>query len=120
MTVDKRPFAGIRMLEVGRAVASPFAGYLLGLLSADVIKIEEPGAGDTTRNRTRGSKPELGRRDMHMTFMSANANKRSLTLNLRLPEEQQIFRQLAYEDLPQSTSGSNHHKVLIRYYEAAI
>ncbi len=45
MSEDKRPFAGVRMLEVGRVVASPFAGYLLGLLGADVIKIEEPGVG---------------------------------------------------------------------------
>ncbi len=44
MTEDKRPFAGVRMLEVGRVVASPFGGYLLGLLGADVIKIEEPCA----------------------------------------------------------------------------
>ena len=95
MTPDKRPFRGIKILELGRVLASPFAGYQMGLLGADVIKIEDPGAGDTTRNRERGSNPELGKRGMHLNFLSANSNKRSLTLNLRLPEGQKIFRQLA-------------------------
>jgi CoA:oxalate CoA-transferase len=92
---DNRPFCGIKVLEVGRVLASPFAGCQLGLLGADVIKIEDPGSGDTTRNRGRGSKPELGERGMHLNFISANANKRSLTLNLRTAAGQDIFRKLA-------------------------
>ena len=59
MTADKRPFKGIKVLEVSRVVASPFAGYQLSLLGADVIKIEDPGKGDTTRSRDRGSNPRL-------------------------------------------------------------
>lgn len=95
MTPDKRPFKGIKILEVSRVLASPFAGYQLGLLGADVIKIEDPGTGDTTRSRGRGSNPDLGKRGMHLNFISANSNKRSLTLNLRAPKGQKIFRQLA-------------------------
>jgi crotonobetainyl-CoA:carnitine CoA-transferase CaiB-like acyl-CoA transferase len=93
--LDKRPLKGIKILEISRVLASPFAGYQLGLLGAEVIKIEDPGVGDTMRHRGRGNKPELGKSGMHTGFLSVNANKRSLTLNLRGKEGQKIFRQLA-------------------------
>ena len=92
---DNRPFKGIKILEISRVLASPFAGYQLGLLGADVIKIEDPGVGDTMRNRGRGNMPELGKRGMHTGFLSVNANKKSLTLNLRGSEGQEIFCKLA-------------------------
>ena len=94
MAEDKRPFKGIKIIEVTRVLASPFAGYQLALLGADVIKIEDPGLGDTMRNRQVGSHPHLGKIGMHLGFQSANANKKSVTLNLREPEGRKIFRQL--------------------------
>ncbi len=95
IAVDNRPFKGIKILEISRVLASPFAGYQLALLGADVIKIEDPGIGDTMRHRGRGNMPELGKHGMHTGFISVNANKRSLTLNLREPEGQKIFLQMA-------------------------
>lgn len=92
---DLRPFKGINILEISRVLASPFAGYQLGLLGANVTKIEDPGVGDTMRHRGRGAMPALGKIGMHTGFISVNANKRSLTLNLREPEGQKIFRKLA-------------------------
>lgn len=88
------PFAGIRVLDLSRVLASPFASYLLALLGADVIKIEDPRGGDVMRTRSPGH-PDLGALGMGTGFLSQNANKRSLTLNLRTPEGQNLFRRLA-------------------------
>ncbi len=91
---DRQAFSGIKVLEVSRVLASPFASYQLALLGADVIKIEDPGRGDQIRYRVY-NRPDLGKSGMATAFLSQNANKRSLTLNLRTTEGQEIFRTLA-------------------------
>ena len=91
---DNRPFAGVKVVEVSRVIASPFAGSQLASLGAQIIKFEDPGKGNGIRIRNVGNK-ELIRQGMSPSFLSQNAGKRSVTLNMRTPEGQKIFRQLA-------------------------
>ena len=71
------PYRGLKVLDPGQGVASPYCGMLLGLYGADVVKIEPP-AGDWARNL--GGKYDGGRQSaMSLTF---NPGKRSLTPDL--------------------------------------
>lgn len=75
---------GIRVVDLSRVLAGPWAGQLLGDFGADVIKIERPGAGDDTRAwgpPWRGE-PEPGVRPDAAYFTCANRNKRSKTCGL--------------------------------------
>ena len=88
---------GIRVLDVSRVLAGPWAGQLLADYGADVIKIERPGCGDDTRS---WGPPWLRDADGNETdqsayFLAANRNKRSVTLNLAHGDGQQILRELA-------------------------
>ncbi len=79
---------GIRVLDLTRVLAGPFGGALLADLGAEVIKIEEPGRGDPTR--------EMGPPAHGTTayFVSTNRNKQGMTLDLRKPEGQAVFHDL--------------------------
>jgi CoA:oxalate CoA-transferase len=91
------PFAGMRVIDITRVLASPYTTYQLGLLGAEVIKVEDPSVGgDTSRNRV-GDDPELAKLGMATNFISLNGNKKSITLDLRKPEGQAILRKLASE-----------------------
>ncbi|HYM59476.1 MAG TPA: CoA transferase [Thermoanaerobaculia bacterium] len=83
---------GIRVLDMTNVLAGPFATELLALCGADVIKIENPGAGDLARKL--GNVPKLNAALMGTSFLAQNANKRSLTLNLKLDEAKAIFLRL--------------------------
>ncbi|HEU5422369.1 MAG TPA: CoA transferase [Nitrolancea sp.] len=83
--------AGITVIDFSRHLAGPFAAMTLGDLGADVLKIEAPGRGDDTR----GYLPFWN--GVSCYYLSANRNKRSLTLNLQAPEGQAIVRRLAAE-----------------------
>lgn len=80
---------GIRVVDLSRALAGPWAAMTLGDMGADVIKVEEPGTGDATR----GFPPFWNGESTY--YMSANRNKRSLTLNLDSSEGQEIVKRLA-------------------------
>ncbi|CAN5859064.1 CaiB/BaiF CoA-transferase family protein [soil metagenome] len=80
---------GIRVLDLSRALAGPFATMTLGDMGADVVKIEEPGAGDTTR----GYPPFWNGQSTY--FLSTNRNKRAITLNLARPAGQEILQRLS-------------------------
>ncbi|MGA7672819.1 MAG: CaiB/BaiF CoA-transferase family protein [Nitrolancea sp.] len=82
------PLDGIKMVDLSRHLAGPFAAMTLGDLGADVIKIEAPGRGDDTR----GYPPFW--HGISCYFLSANRNKQSVTVNLQSPDGQQIIRQL--------------------------
>ncbi|NYT76014.1 CoA transferase [Alcaligenaceae bacterium] len=74
---------GVRVIEICNVAAGPFCGMLLADMGADVIKIEQPGTGDTLRSWspiTNGYSEN---------FASLNRNKRSVTLNLKIEEERQ-------------------------------
>jgi crotonobetainyl-CoA:carnitine CoA-transferase CaiB-like acyl-CoA transferase len=88
MTSPDLPLAGIRVLDLSRALAGPFCTALLGDLGADIIKVEGLPAGDTTRHWP----PWKGDRSLY--YLSANRNKRSISLDLRAPEAQQVIAEL--------------------------
>ena len=84
---------GIRVLDLTNVLSGPFATALLALLGADVVKIENPVDGDLARKL--GNVPELNDRLMGTSFLAQNANKKSVTLNLKEPEARDIFLKLA-------------------------
>jgi crotonobetainyl-CoA:carnitine CoA-transferase CaiB-like acyl-CoA transferase len=82
---------GLKVIEMGQLIAGPFASKLLGEFGADVIKIEPPGVGDPLR-KWRKIKDGTS-----LWWHVQSRNKRSLTLNLKEPEAQNIVRQLVAE-----------------------
>ena len=91
------PLSHVRVLDLSRILAGPWAGQILADLGADVIKVERPGAGDDTRG---WGPPFLRDRAGAETreaayFLAANRAKRSLTLSLDKPQGQRIVRALA-------------------------
>src|SRR4030042_2712451 len=84
---------GIRVLDLTNVLSGPFATLHLSLLGAEVIKIETPADGDLARKL--GNVLPLNDRLMGTSFLAQNANKRSLTLNLKDPEGKKIFLKLA-------------------------
>ncbi len=81
---------GIRVLDLTRVLAGPYCTMVLGGLGAGVLKVEEPAKGGDTRQWG----PPFVRNGLSAYFISANRNKRSLTLDLRLAEGQQVLREL--------------------------
>ena len=84
------PLAGIRVIDLTRALSGPFATMILGDLGADVIKVEDTWYGDDTR---RWGPPFQG--DDAAYFLSINRNKRGLSVNLKTPEGREIAQRLA-------------------------
>jgi CoA:oxalate CoA-transferase len=82
----------VRILDLTNVLAGPFCCYQLAQLGADVIKVEVPGSGDLARQL--GADPELNRRGMGASFLAQNAGKRSVTINLKSPKGQDVFRRL--------------------------
>ena len=81
--------ADIRVIDLSRVLAGPYCAMLLADYGADVIKIEQPGSGDPTRA---WGPPWVG--DQSAYYLTANRNKRSLTLDLKAAEGQTIARRL--------------------------
>ena len=93
-TVDSIPQAalrGVRVIEMGQLIAGPFAGKTLGEFGADVIKIEAPGAGDPLRNW------RMIKEGTSVWWQVQSRNKRSIALDLRSVEGQDIARKLIAE-----------------------
>ncbi|MFB9125495.1 CoA transferase [Paraburkholderia dipogonis] len=96
-TLQPGALAGVRVLDLSRVLAGPWAGQLLADLGADVVKVERPGAGDDTRA---WGPPWLNDSDGNSTgesayYLSANRNKRSVTIDIASAEGQNLVRQLA-------------------------
>ncbi len=83
------PLAGLKVLELGQLIAGPFAAKTLADFGADVIKIEAPEGGDPLR------KWRLLKDGTSVWWQVQSRNKRSLALDLKQPEAQDIVRQLA-------------------------
>ncbi len=85
-----RPLDGIQVLELGQLIAGPFAGCILAYFGAEVIKVEPPGTGDPLRVWRL-----LDEQGVSWWWRSLGRNKKSVTLDLRSAEGQQLARRLA-------------------------
>lgn len=85
-------FAGVRIIDFSQVFAGPFATMQMGLLGADVIKIEEPGEGDQCRGI--GADNDIGRAGMPPFYLAMNANKRSMTLDLKHQRAAEVITRL--------------------------
>lgn len=83
------PLSGLRVLELGQLIAGPFASKILAEFGADVIKIEPPKTGDPLRTW------RLLHEGTSVWWAAHARNKRSVTLDLRQPEGQEVIRKLA-------------------------
>ncbi len=89
-----KPLDGIKVLSFELQVAGPYCTMMLADQGADVIKVEQPGSGDTAR----GGAPKVANEqgvEQSGYFLRFNRNKRSLTLNLKSEVGRQLFRDLA-------------------------
>ena len=89
MTSQSPPLAGLRVIEFGQLIAGPFCAQLLGDFGAEVIKIEAPDKPDPARQWGAVKKDGIG-----LLWPIIARNKKSVTLNLRLTEGQEIARKL--------------------------
>ena len=87
-----RPLEGIRVLDLTNVLAGPFCTYQLGLMGAEVIKLEVPQGGDLARQL--GADADLNGRHMGTSFLAQNAGKKSVTLNLKAPAGKEVLKRL--------------------------
>ncbi|MCG3088027.1 CaiB/BaiF CoA transferase family protein [Sporosarcina cyprini] len=87
----RKPLQGVRVLELGNLVAAPFAGKLFSEFGAEVIKVEEPKNGDPLRNW------RVMHHDTSVWWYVQSRNKKSVTINMRDPEGQDIVKSLIKE-----------------------
>ncbi|MBO9627445.1 MAG: CoA transferase [Microbacterium sp.] len=87
------PLSGRRVVELGRALAAPWAGQMLADLGAEVIKVERPGTGDDTR----GWGPPFLASGESAYFLGANRGKQSIELDVKTADGQRVVRELAAE-----------------------
>jgi formyl-CoA transferase len=90
--------SGIRVLDLTNVLSGPFCTLHLALLGAEVVKIENPKAGDLAR--VLGNVPQFNKQLMGTSFLAQNSNKKSVTLNLKAPAGKEVFRKLvAFADV---------------------
>lgn len=87
----EKPLQGIRVLDLSRILAGPWCSQHLADLGAEVIKIEHPKLGDDTRS---WGPPYLNGTQESAYYLSANRGKRSVSINIALPEGQELIRKL--------------------------
>ncbi|XP_002818073.2 succinate--hydroxymethylglutarate CoA-transferase isoform X12 [Pongo abelii] len=85
-----KPLEGVKILDLTRVLAGPFATMNLGDLGAEVIKVERPGVGDDTRT---WGPPFVGTESTY--YLSVNRNKKSIAVNIKDPKGVKIIRELA-------------------------
>ena len=97
MTHAKGPLSHVRVLDLSRILAAPWAGQILADLGAEVIKVERPGAGDDTRSWGPPFLKNAEGRDTKEAgyYLAVNRGKRSITVSIEKPEGQKIVRELA-------------------------
>ena len=100
LSAVKRPLEGLRVVDLTRALAGPYATLLLAGLGAEVIKVEDPNGGDLARENS----PYVGRDglnvarkhadDLSVSHLTRSRGKRGVTLNLKHPEARKVFEDL--------------------------
>ena len=96
VAADRKPLSGVRVLEIARILAGPWAGQLLADLGADVVKVERPETGDDTR--AFGPPFIPGKGEGHLSaayFHSCNRGKRSITIDFQSQADCKRLRKLA-------------------------
>ncbi|MGC2963730.1 formyl-CoA transferase [Paraburkholderia sp. GV068] len=91
MSVSSQTLKGVRIVEMGQLIAGPFAGKTLGEFCAEVIKVEAPHDGDPLRNW------RLIKGGTSVSWQAQSRNKRSVALDLRHPDGQDVARRLIAE-----------------------
>ena len=86
--IKKQALQGLKVLDLTRVLAGPYATMIMADLGADVVKVEIPGTGDDSRHFG----PYIGQESAY--FMSINRGKRSITLNLKDQDDQETFLKL--------------------------
>ena len=99
------PLEGIRVLDFTRILSGPFCTMKLGDMGAEVIKIEQPGSGDDSRN---WGPPFINGESAY--FLSVNRNKKSIALDLKSPEAKEIIRAFG-GDVSESVSKKTNYVV---------
>lgn len=92
-----RPLEGLRVLDLGTRISAPFCAALLGEQGAEVIKVEQPGGGDFMRTMGPFATPadEADGRRYSLAWAVEGRGRKSITLDLRTPSGQDLFRRLA-------------------------
>lgn len=99
--MTRRPFEGVRILDLTNYFAGPFCTMMLAALGAEVIQVELPGSGNPLRDNPPMAGPQgvsMARQspaDVSVSMLKRGRNKRSITLNLKHPEGRQLFLALA-------------------------
>lgn len=86
-----KALAGLTVLDLTRVLAGPYGTMILGDFGAEIIKVEQPGRGDDTRQWG----PPFDQQGASAYYLSVNRNKRSLALNLKSPQGRDVLRDLA-------------------------
>jgi len=86
------PLNGIRVLDLTNVLAGPYCCYQLALMGAEVIKVERPDGGDLARQL--GADAARNNAGMGISFLAQNAQKKSVTLNLKDPRGKDLLRRL--------------------------
>ena len=89
MADTRQAFTGLRIIDFTQVLAGPFATQQLAQLGADVIKIEQPGAGDITRGLM-----STGSDGMAPSFLTCNLGKRAITLDLKHTKAKEVIHRL--------------------------
>ena len=84
------PLAGVRVLDIATFIAAPYCATVLGEFGAEIIKIEQPGAGDPFRKFGTPS----GRADSSLAWLTEARSKKSITLDLRKPDGARLLKRL--------------------------
>ncbi len=97
MSTRSGPLSHIKVLDLSRILAGPWAGQILADLGAEVIKVERPGVGDDTRAWGPPFLKDAQGQDTQEAgyYLAVNRGKRSITVSLDTPEGQRIVRELA-------------------------
>lgn len=89
------PLAGTRVLDLTNVLAGPYCCYQLGLMGAEVIKVERPGTGDLARQL--GADAARNAANMGISFLAQNAGKKSLTLDLKSDKGKAVLKRLVQD-----------------------
>ena len=116
---QKGPLAGVRVLELARILAGPWAGQTLADLGAEVIKVERPGAGDDTRGWGPPFLKDKAGRDTSDAgyFLSVNRGKRSIAVDLA---DAEVMRVRVAEVEPAHRCARPHRETLGQLHADAL